>query len=168
MGTYCWKYFHSRRTNLTYKKTEYLCVINTCGANAKLMCFFVLLAMSCMRLNESPAAMLCYAMFYKSLFSTAKWRRCFISLCSPQQNGGNVVFFSHRSRNGGSACLFVFVPQCLWGEGATAANAVAMRPLWPKHLDHAPCLQSRPYPYPSPTQTIPHPTGTMRECANEV
>ena len=54
------------------------------------------------------------------------------------------------------------------GEGATAANAVTMRPLWPKHLDHAPCLQSRPYPYPSPTQTNPHPTGTMRECANEV
>ena len=68
--------------------------------------------------------------------------------CSPQQNGGNVVFFSHRNRNGGSACLFVFVPQCLWGEGATAANAVEMRPLWPTHLDHAPCLQSRPYPYP--------------------
>ena len=129
----------------------------------------------------NPRCMLCYVLcvfcsptakwrqcFMCLLFSTAKWRRSFISLCSPQQNGGNVVFFSHRSRNGGSACLFVFVPQCLWGAGATAANAVAMRPLWPKHLDHAPCLQSRPYPYPSPTQTNPHPTGTMRECANEV
>ena len=51
-----------------------------------------------------------------------------MSLCSPQQNGDDVVFFSRRSRNGGSACLFVFVPQCLWGEGATAANA-EMRPL---------------------------------------
>ena len=50
------------------------------------MCFFVLLAMSCMRLNESPLlcyAMLCFmcllfsnskmaAMFYKSLFSNSK------------------------------------------------------------------------------------------------
>ena len=114
------------------------------------MCFFVLLAMSCMRLNESP--LLCYAMLCYVLCvfcsPTAKWRRCFMSLCSPQQNGGNVVSFSHRSRNGGNACFMSLFPQCLWGEGATAANAVAMRPLWPKYLDHAPCLQSRPYPDP--------------------
>ena len=50
-------------------------------------------------------------------------------------------------------------PQCLWGEGATAANAVEMRPLWPTHLDHAPCLQSRPYPYPC---------KTLHECTNDV
>ena len=49
------------------------------------MCFFVLLTMSCMRLNESP--LLCYAMLCYVLCvfcsPTAKWRRCFISLCSP-------------------------------------------------------------------------------------
>ena len=54
------------------------------------------------------------AIVYESLFSRTKWRRCCLFL---------------PSRNGGSVCLFVFVPQCLWGEGATAANAVEMRPL---------------------------------------
>ena len=52
-----------------------------------------------------------------------------MSLCSPEQNGDDVVFFSRRSRNGGSVCLFVFVPTVFVGEGATAANAVEMRPL---------------------------------------
>ena len=83
------------------------------------MCFFVLLAMSCMRLNESP--LLCYAMLCYVLCvfcsPTAKWRRCFMSLCSPQQNGGNVVFFSHRSRNGGNACFMSLFHSVCGGRG---------------------------------------------------
>ena len=128
---------------------------------------FVLLAMSCMRLNESPLQ--CYAMLcFMSLCSpTAKWRQCFINLCSPtaemaaivwvfcssKQNGGSVVFFSRRSRHGGRACLF---PECLWGKGASAANAVELRPLmadtpWPRPL---------PLTRLSPTLTRLTPTST--------
>ena len=72
-----------------------------------------------------------------------------------QQNGGNVVFFSPAEMAEEHVYLSLF-PQCLWGEGATAANAVEMRPLmadtpWPRPLSPDPHLD-----YPSPTQTNPH------------
>ena len=76
-----------------------------------------------------------------------------MSLCSPEQNGDDVVFFSPAEMAEEHVYLSLF-PQCLWGEGATAANAAEMRPLmadtpWPRPLS-----QFRPYPhldYPSPT-----------------
>ena len=59
---------------------------------AKLMSFFVLLAMSCMRLNESP--LLCYAMlcFMCLLFSNSKMAaKFYVSFVLQQQNGGQVL-----------------------------------------------------------------------------
>ena len=156
------------------------------------MCFSVLLAMSCMYVSPTAKWRRCFISLcsptakwrrcFISLCSptakwrrcfinlcspTAKWRRCFINLCSPtaemaaivwvfcssKQNGGSVVFFSRRSKNGGRTCLF---PQCLWGKGASAANAVELRPLmadtpWPRPL---------PLTRLSPTLTRLTPTST--------
>ena len=52
-------------------------------------------------------------------------------------------------------------PQCLWGKGATAANAVEMRPL----------MADTPRLSPTPTQTDPHldhPSPTYPPCVNVV
>ena len=63
------------------------------------------------------------------LCSPAKWRQCmFVCFFPWKQNGDNVVFFSPAEMAEEHVYLSLF-PQCLWGKGASAANAVEMRPL---------------------------------------
>ena len=76
------------------------------------------------------------AIVYESLFS--------------EQNGDDVVFFSPAEMADKHVYLSLF-PQCLWGEGATAANAVANTPAPPRPL--------------TPVPTPPPPRQSLQDAA---
>ena len=125
-------------TNLTCMKPNTFVWLTTCAnaCYAMLRRFFVLPAMW---LKESPLlAMLCYVLCV-FCSPTAKWR---------QRLSFSPIGAEMAEMHVFNKSLF---PSVCGGRGRPLQTQSRS-----KHLDHAPCLQSRPYPYPSPTQTDPH------------
>ena len=157
--TNCRQYFHSRRTNLTCMKPNTMW-LTTCANACLLCCGASLFFLQCMIVHVTEGIPL---------------GGCSMSLFLHNRNGVNACLFSPIGAGMAEMhVLWVFVPQCLWGKGATATNAVGpesswprIETPWPRPLFYCNSGPQSPIPTtPTPTPTTPTLPPPRRRCVS--